>query len=241
MVKKIFEAAVTGREPPEFGHDAANFAQAVSFGNLHPDAVAIAGHAALSSAVDTQRLTVREKDQKAREFMLQIARVDAYLSRMDDIISSTEANFAVLVERRIEFARLAQEAYERSFEADDLIKAIKDGISPEERERLIELLGPEAATASADELTKALVAEKAKSESKGDELNSEAERVAHMIDEQQERLDALRELRDEYKNATLERRQQIEEAVDKMNDPKSRTAHAEYAVSANPNFNVIFP
>jgi len=203
--------------------------------------VAIAGHGALASAIDTQRLSVREKDQKAREFMLQIARVDAYLRRMEKLIAGLEAEIAALNERLLETSRLAQEAYERSFEADDLIKSIKDGVSADERERLIALLGPEAATTPIDELVAKLEALERQQRREGDDFTAEAERIEAKIDSRKSKLSKAESMRDEYEHASPERRAQIEDTLDEMADHEPPHQAVENAVTATPDFNVVFP
>jgi len=232
---------VNGSTPPDFGHDANHLAQAVSMGNLIPNAVAIAGKAALTSAIDSQRLTIREKDEKAREFILQIVRVNSYLLSIGKLIKDLEAEIAALSERFMEINRLAQEAYERSFEADDLIKAINDGISPEEHARLIALLGPEAANASIEELLPMLEAQEKTDIAAGDDFTAEAEWIEVKIDKRRSKLSKVEDLRDEYEHALPERRTQIEDTLDEMAGAEPSHQAIESAVTATPDFNVVLP
>lgn len=241
MVKESEEALHDTINAFTFGDEADKLALCVALGNLHPDAVGIAGVAVLEAAIEAESRNEKGRKAKVAELLHDIMRVDEYLRRMDDLIREVEANIAAMIARRDELRRLSQDAFECVFEADRLNDAILDGISEQERVELVALLGPEARNASADELRVLLDEEKKRSQSEGNRLSAEADDVAKSIDAEKGHLNTIKSLREEYTSASPERRAQIEDELDRLHPPEELPANIEREVETAPEFTVAFP
>ncbi len=220
---------------------AENVAQNIEMGNLSPETVPIAGVASLTAAKDNQLRVERDKREKSGDFIMQLSRVEAYLRAMDRRIAELETRIAQLIEQRQVLLDAAQETYERGFEADDLIEAIKDGILAEERERLIALLGPEAAGLTAKELTQRLEAEKIAAHEAGDSLTSQSEAMSERINSDRKLQESLIALRDDYQTANPARHLQIEAEFGELTDQPTKEQRVEQAVEVTPDFTVRLP
>ena len=168
--------------------------QTVRMENIAPESVSIAGFA----GIDSMRLENDRREKKSSVYSLiqQIAMIDRYLEDLERAIAETEATIELLVFQWKEKLRLAEVAFDRMHESEDLLEAIKDGISIEERERLVELLGVEAEKASRPELIEMLNREFENARNTGIENTDGADELAARI---QAEKDKLKELETERK------------------------------------------
>ena len=193
---------------PDKGLLLKQFETAVLMGNLDVQQVSLAGSPVLESARTDER---SDKERKKRENdARELRRANDFLERIDARIAEIQAEIDDLEAQRREALQLAEEAFERAIEADELIDDIADGISPEERQRLIDLLGADAANASPDELLALLEAMRDENNATGRDQTDHADELADQIDHKQDVVNMLLSKQEGYENATtLEEKEQI--------------------------------
>ena len=193
--------------------------QTVRMENIAPESVSIAGFA----AIDSMRLENDRREKKSSVYSLiqQIAMIDRYLEDLERAIAETEASIELLVLQWKEKLRLAEVAFDRMHESEDLLEAIKDGISIEERERLVKLLGAEAEKASKQELIELLNREFENARNTGIENTDEADELASRIQERKRQLKDLLAERDALVSA-----QSHEERVTLMTNGRNNVSLA---------------
>jgi len=199
-----------------FGASAKALEKMVAMGNLAPEAAALSG---LVEIEDARKRIDPEAERRKRtdEFMLEIERTRDFLDRLEARIAETKQIIEELKAQRIEAMRIAEEAFARAIEADELIDAIDDGVSAEERQQLIELLGPEAADASPEELIVLLKAFRDKNNQTGREQTGKAADLEERIERERDKYDRLRDERDAYFKAdTPEAKAAIEDRVNEF-------------------------
>ena len=110
--------------------------------------------------------------RRKREAQAALARalreLEDWIERLDEIIE----------ELGLEIARLTakmQQHFDNAHEAEDLLEDIQDGISEEERQRIVALLGPEAKNKTKEELDDLITQYIASERALGQETNAERE------------------------------------------------------------------
>ena len=187
--------------------------QAVRMGLLGADEVTVASSAAIEASKQDHD-GLKAKKAAYRDLMVQLNSVNDFLKQIDLMIAEAEANMERLLSEQASALADAEIAFERMHEAEDLLAGISDGISPDERLRLIELLGANAEYATAEELAIMLQQDMNSSHEIGLNKTEEAERLEEKIRVQQELTEKLRSERDAYEKAqTPEERRVIEDRV----------------------------
>lgn len=198
--------------------------ESVRMGTLSADEISVTGFADLDKSKRIE-LESREKKKRDRDLSDQMRETQEFIDRMDALLAETKARIELLRLKREEALLKSQEAFDRMHEAEDLMLSIEDGISFEERQRVVTLLGAEAETMSATELNALLRETMQKSHKAGVEHSEEVGQLDEEIREKQERYDLLKAKRDAYeRTSTPEARQQIEQTLHDLNDqPASKT------------------
>lgn len=217
--------------------------QAVRMDNLEEDTLNFenaSGTAPLTSAV--------QKKDKNASLLQQLHEVNEFLKRLDAHLEELQAIIDDLNRQRAEALAASQEAFDQMHEAEDLIADIQDGISDDERIRLIELLGDEAQNASIEELTLLLHFHYDRERQQGLDRLKEAEQLEKEIQEQQAIRDQLLEDRNNYALAENPRiKQGIEDRLSPLletDEPRSSQSaeqlnqQYESKLSDDVNFNV---
>lgn len=211
MVKELFNRLAVGGGASEVGVSIAAISQSVIMGNLTPEAVSISGVAVIDQARNSQRQE-QEKKKEREEFLREAEQVRRYLEYLDTQIAETQERIALLEVDRIEARRRAQQAFDDAHEAEDLLHAISDGVTTEERKRVVKLLGLEAAISSKEELGVLLENYTATKEAVGREQSELADELDERIEEERQKLQELKNAREAYEKAqSTEERAEIEQ------------------------------
>lgn len=188
----------------------AQLIQAVHGGAVDVDDVSIAGFAELDAAKATQ-LDAKEKKERERDLVLQIRSTNEFLKRLEAQIAKAEAAIILLREQYDAALFEATEAFDKMHEAEYLLEAIKDGISDDERKRLVELLGSEAENASVKELVILLQRKIDQEHDAGLAKSAEAEEAAKDIADKEAKIRTWEAEVKAYENApSAEHREAIE-------------------------------
>lgn len=222
------------------GHDGArnkqlNQLQAVQMGNLEPEALSFSGIAGLE---DGLRNDPKKADRDRVDLLLQLQAVQRYLAVLEEQLAALAQEIYRLNKLRQEKLALTQQAFDQMHEAEDLIDDIADGVSPEERQRLIELLGDCDKDASADELIILLEMQIQKQFELGKSLTSEVDELEKRIAEKQREHDDLQAVRDQIaQSRSLEETSALIERyeIEKPEQISSMETHIENR-DTTPNF-----
>lgn len=170
-----------------------NLEQAVLMDNLPVEALSLV----VSGIIDLVKSEKRRKSDRERaiSLALEVSAIERYREAFDQAIADLEARIELLTEEWELQLKLAELAFERMHEAEDLLEAIKDGITKTERDRLVDLLGARAANASADELTAMLLAFIEEEHQTGLDRTNDAEGIEKRIEERKKQLDELQDQR----------------------------------------------
>lgn len=207
MVKAEFNRAASSAKALEL---------MVAAGNLDAEDLSLSGTAIIENA-RAREGSDGDQGKRGDGLMLELQRTHEYLDRLDTLIAETQAKIELLEAQRAEALRLAGVAFELAIEADELIDTLADGVSPEERKQLIELLGPEAADASPEELLILLEAFREGQNATGRSHSNEASDLDRQLAQEREQLDRYLKARDKYANAqSPEERAEIETSLDKF-------------------------
>lgn len=220
MVSGIFNKAASAGSlgsPLELS----NIEHAVQMGSMDIDQVNLTQSATLTSArMDERSQEKRRKDDKG--LTDELRRVNEYLDKIDRLIAESQERIAELEAKREEATHEAQEAFSRMHELEDLLEDIKDGISPEERKRLIELLGPEAQNASDEDLETLIQLQIERERQQGLDKTQKIKDLDAQIQAERERLEKLEQERDSYETASSpEEREAIERRINDVINSRS--------------------
>jgi len=202
--------------------------QRILHDEIDPTSTSLAGSAVLSQAKATREERKEKEEEKNGHFLLQAERVRRYLERLDYVIQTTRARVAELKAQHEEASRLAIEAFDRVHEAEDLLQDLVYGISDEEQDRLIQLLGPVAINATPDEI-EALLKERIEEEkAEGRKQTELADELNVVIREEEARLYELEQIRENYATVSNPEEQlRLEEQIDTYLSVKTIEHHAE--------------
>lgn len=173
---------------------------------LDPKAVTIASSAVIETASLDQDDALIKK-QSVIDWFLQNQIIDDYLKMLDRLIEELEERIALL---RVEYALLKVEAlaaFDQMHGYQDLLKDIGDGISAEERQRLIDVYGEKAKDATAEELAIMLQADIDRAHQIGINKDEKADKVKQALEEEEERYRQIVEQRSNYENARSQEQQ----------------------------------
>ncbi|GEM_PF-6813269 len=126
--------------------------QLVQMVTLDADEVTIASSAVIATAKKDSDAG-RERKKVHRDLMMQLDSVNEFLKRLDTMIAEAELQLALLIEKQAQALMQAEYSFDRMHEAEDLLADIQGGISPEEKTRLIEILGVDPENLTVEELT----------------------------------------------------------------------------------------
>jgi len=185
----------------------AEFEVKVKMGQLDPDNLSVAGSAVLESE---RHKEVHDQKKRGETVQRLLDSVNEYLERIDQIIADTEERIRRLEEQRREAVRLAEAAQARAMEAQMLFALIQDGVSDEERRRLVELLGAEAETATPEELQDMLEKEEGLAQEEWYTQRQEIKRIEDEIAFEQDLLEDARLQRASYVNSPPEEQLALE-------------------------------
>lgn len=201
----------------------AQLIQSVRSAAVNADDVSIAGLAELDTVKATQTET-REKKQRDSDLALQVRATNEYLDRLETLIAETRAEIDRLRVIRDQALEAAQDACDRMHEAEDLLDAIKDGISEEERQRLIALFGEGVKDANTAELAILLQAKIDKEHETGMEKSEEAELAAKDIADKEAKIRTWEAEVKAYENAPLAEHREAIENKTVSDDTENREA-----------------
>ena len=208
--------------------------QLVRMGTLDANEVSITASAAIATAQKDSD-TGREREKSYRDLMMQLDSVNEFLKRLDTMIAEAEAELALLLARQAEALIQAEFAFDRMHEAEDLMNDIRDGISSDERLRLIELIGVDPENMTVEELTILLQDEMRTSHKDGLDKTDEAEGIEKEIQAERDWLENARAQREAYANAnTAEERRAIEAAMPELSPKDEPDLHEEVTFGATP-------
>ena len=190
----------------------AQLIQSVRSAAVNADDVSIAGLAELDTVKATQTET-REKKQRDSDLALQVRATNEYLDRLETLIAETRAE--------IDRLRVIRD---QALEAEDLLDAIKDGISEEERQRLIALFGEGVKDANTAELAILLQAKIDKEHETGMEKSEEAELAAKDIADKEAKIRTWEAEVKAYENAPLAEHREAIENKTVSDDTENREA-----------------
>lgn len=235
MVKSLFNGSAAVLNAVKLESVAQNLAMLVESGSIAPDTVSIAGFASLSEAVERSPL-INKNEKKQDDLFHALLAKDEYLRRMNAAIAELEQQIIELEEKRFELLEMAQEAYELAFEAEELSSLITDGISDNERERLVKLLGEDARDASIEELQSMLEEAHENFTELGDKYSQDASDILEKENAKSRELEELIKARDVYLHSSPEKREAIR-ARDKNSHSDEALEKADH-LTVNPDFTV---
>jgi hypothetical protein len=203
-------------------------------GTLDADEVTIASSAAIATAKKDSDAG-REREKSQRDFIRQLESVNEFLKRLDTMIAQAELQLTLLIEKQAQALMQAEYSFDRMHEAEDLLADIQDGISPEEKRRLIEMLGVDPETLTVEELTILLQQEMRTSHEAGLEHTEQAELLEKKIQAKQDVINSLKGKREAYVNAeTPEEKQAIEREFSSSALDNEGDFHKEVSFSSAP-------
>ena len=218
-----------------------NIEQAVRMGNLEADALSFGSSADLANSSVNQS-EARRKKERDHGLILELQGVDQFLKRLEASIAALEAQLNELRLKRDE-ARLASDtAFNQMHQAEELMQNLKDGVSAEERQQLIKMLGPDAKDAPSHELILMLQAHIAEQRLIGLDNSEKADALDQRIAEDQQILDALKAEQAAYESANSpEERVAIQQRVEQSLSSLSSNSF-EDQLEDNVDFDVLdFP
>ncbi|WP_309385713.1 hypothetical protein [Cerasicoccus frondis] len=183
MVKSLFNKMASGT-------DTKALELMVSAGNLDADELPLSG----TMIIDDARARLEndtDRNKRRDELIRELESTRDFIDRLESRIEEIQEEIERLEVQRAEALRLAEEAFALAIEADEMIDAIADDVSSDERQRLIELLGPVAADATPDELLVLLETLRDENNLNGRSQNAEAEDVESILDEKRDELAKL--------------------------------------------------
>lgn len=186
--------------------------QAVQMGNLDAEALNFSG----ISGLDSHQLDkLDHKNKNEFDLLIQLIEVNEFLAKLDAMIAEIQARIDELLVEKQAAELVAQEAFDRMHELEDLLEDIRDDVSPEERKRLIELLGPKAERASAEDLAILIHLQIKQKRQEGLDKTQEVEEIEQRIEEDRNRLNTLDVQRRKYAAASSpEERVSIQQKID---------------------------
>lgn len=208
--------------------------QLVRMGILDADEVTIASSAAIATA-KRDRDAGRDRKKAQSDLMAQLDSTNEFIERLNKIIEKAELQLALLIEKQAQALMQAEYSFDRMHEAEDLLAEIQDGISQEERQRLIEMLGVDPETLTVEELTILLQQEMRISHEAGLNHTERAELLEEKIQTKQDVINSLKEKREAYVNAeTPEEKQAIEQEFSSSVLDNEGDFHNEVSFSSAP-------
>ena len=174
--------------------------------------------------------------RRKREAQAALARalreLEDWIERLDEIIE----------ELGLEIARLTakmQQHFDNAHEAEDLLEAIQDDVSEEERQRIVALLGPEAKDKTKEELddliTQYIASERAQGRETDAEREAKERERQRLQEERNQAAEHHADLQERARNTPPEGYEQLRE------ETEQRTRESREALSATEYSRVVGP